>query len=80
MIDYNGLKEGFKNAGICSGDTVLIHSAMTPIGYVEGGAKTVAEALIDTVGKPFGVHHYCRRIFKHRQIRKKHTERNRQKQ
>lgn len=51
MIDYNGLKEGFKNAGICRGDTVLIHSAMTPIGYVEGGAKTVAEALIDTVGK-----------------------------
>lgn len=51
MTDYNALRGGFKRAGICPGDTVLIHSAMTPIGYVEGGAQTVARALIDTVGE-----------------------------
>ncbi len=51
MVNYNDLKTGFEKAGICRGDTVLIHSAMTPIGYVEGGAETVAKALIDVVGK-----------------------------
>ena len=50
MVTYNDLTAGFKKAGIENGDTVLIHSAMTPIGFVEGGAKTVAKALIDVVG------------------------------
>lgn len=50
MVTYDDLTAGFKKAGIESGDTVLIHSAMTPIGFVEGGAKTVAKALIDVVG------------------------------
>ncbi len=50
-VAYSDLLNGFKNAGICEGDTVLIHSAMTPIGNVVGGARSVANALIETVGK-----------------------------
>ncbi len=50
-VTYKDLRNGFENAGICKGDTVLIHSAMTPIGNVEGGAKSVAKALIDAVGE-----------------------------
>ena len=38
-VSYAELVEGFKNAGISAGDVVLVHSAMTPIGNVEGGAK-----------------------------------------
>lgn len=49
-VTYSQLVEDFKRAGIESGDTVLIHSALTPIGYVDGGAKTVAQALRDVIG------------------------------
>ena len=50
-VTYSQLVQDFKRAGICAGDTVLIHSAMTPIGYVEGGAPTVAKALYDVIGE-----------------------------
>lgn len=50
-VTYEDLLNDFESAGICKGDTVLIHSAMTPIGNVEGGAKSVARALIDSVGE-----------------------------
>lgn len=42
---YSQLVQDLKSAGIESGDNVLIHSALTPIGYHDGGAKTVAQAL-----------------------------------
>lgn len=40
---------GFAKLGITAGDTVLIHSALRPFGYVEGGAQTIAQALYDSV-------------------------------
>ena len=36
--------------GICPGDILLVHSALTSIGYVEGGADSVIDALCDAVG------------------------------
>lgn len=30
-VTYEDLLNDFESAGICKGDTVLIHSAMTPI-------------------------------------------------
>lgn len=47
-------KGDFKNQleeiGIIAGDTVLVHSAMSKIGFVDGGPKTVVNALLETVG------------------------------
>lgn len=48
------LKEDLVNdlikAGVKSGDTLLVHSSLSKIGYVEEGPKTVVEALLDVVG------------------------------
>ena len=35
--------------GIRPGDTLLVHSALTSIGYVEGGADSVIDAFCDAV-------------------------------
>ncbi len=44
------LVEGFKGLGLGEGDIVLIHSSLRSFGYVEGGASTVIDALLDVVG------------------------------
>lgn len=40
----------FKSIGIQQGDSLLVHSSLSKIGYVEGGAKTVVDALLEVVG------------------------------
>lgn len=42
--------ECLKGLGIQKGDTVLVHSSLSRLGTVEGGAQTVVEALLNTVG------------------------------
>lgn len=37
-------------AGVEQGDLLFVHSAMRPFGRVEGGAQTVADALVEAVG------------------------------
>ena len=36
--------------GIQKGDVILMHSALSSIGYVEGGADTVIDAVLETIG------------------------------
>jgi len=36
--------------GIVEGDTVFFHSSMKSIGYIEGGADTVIDAFLETIG------------------------------
>lgn len=38
-------------AGVEKGDSIFVHSALRPFGFVEGGAQTVAEALAESVGE-----------------------------
>ena len=49
------IKEDIKNAltevGLKAGDTVMVHTSLSGIGYVVGGAQTIIEALIETVGE-----------------------------
>lgn len=45
------LLKAFKEIGIESGDTVLVHSSLSKIGYIENGAKDVVEALLESVAK-----------------------------
>jgi aminoglycoside 3-N-acetyltransferase len=40
---------GLRSLGVQSGDLLLVHSSLSSFGRVEGGAKTVAEALIESV-------------------------------
>lgn len=41
---------GLQKLGLGSGHSVLVHSSLRSLGFVEGGANTVIEALLETVG------------------------------
>ncbi len=45
------LVKEFKNIGICEGIELEVHSSLSSFGYVEGGADTVIEALMECVGE-----------------------------
>lgn len=44
------LVTSFRDAGIESGDHILVHSSLSSLGWVEGGADAVVDALIWAVG------------------------------
>ncbi len=50
-LSKNDLKTAFRNVGIDSGDTLLVHSSLSKIGYVEDGPKTVVNALLEILGE-----------------------------
>ncbi len=54
QVRYMDALQGFQDAGIVPGDTVLIQSALRPFGYVEDGGVTIAKALCEAVGKEAG--------------------------
>jgi len=35
--------------GIAAGDTLMVHSSLSSIGYVEGGPNTVIDALLEVL-------------------------------
>lgn len=41
---------GLKDLGVKRGDILMVHSALSSLGHVEGGADTVIDALIEAVG------------------------------
>lgn len=50
IIYKDSLIEDLKSLGIKEGDNVIVHSSLSKIGYVDGGAQTVIDALSETVG------------------------------
>ncbi|KAM5368776.1 hypothetical protein ACJZ2D_009330 [Fusarium nematophilum] len=44
------LVNDFKNLGVLSGETLLLHSSLSSIGWVCGGAEVVVQALLDVLG------------------------------
>ena len=50
-ITKEELVRAFVSAGLEKGDTVMVHTSLSKIGYVCGGAQTVIEALIEAVGE-----------------------------
>ena len=51
LITKSYLKEELKRIGIKQGDTIMVHSSLSKLGFVCGGEVTVVEALIEAVGK-----------------------------
>ena len=45
------LIKDFIKIGIKKGDSVFIHSSLSKIGFVDGGAETIVDALFETVGE-----------------------------
>lgn len=50
IIDKEDIEFSLELMGIKKGDVILVHSSLSSIGYVQGGADTVIDALIDSVG------------------------------
>jgi aminoglycoside 3-N-acetyltransferase len=50
MLTKTDLIVAFRAVGLTEGDLVLVHSALRTLGPVEGGADTVIDALLETVG------------------------------
>ena len=49
-VTKSDIIEGLRGLGIGSGDTVFFHNSLSSMGYVEGGAETVIDGFLDTVG------------------------------
>jgi aminoglycoside 3-N-acetyltransferase len=49
-ITINDISRDLRNLGLSAGDTVLVHSSLSSLGFVEGGPETVIDALLETVG------------------------------
>ena len=51
MHTFESLIEDLQNLGVAWGDVVFVHSSFKSIGYVEGGAEAVVEALVAVLGE-----------------------------
>ncbi len=51
MTSRERIYEDLIKLGLTEGDTVIVHSSLSSMGNVEGGAETVIEALSDVIGK-----------------------------
>lgn len=49
-VDKPDIEKGLRGLGLTRGDVVFLHSSLKSLGYVEGGPRTVLDALLDTVG------------------------------
>lgn len=50
MLTENEIKRGLLELGLKSGDSVMTHSSLKSLGYVDGGADAVIDALLDVLG------------------------------
>ncbi|OFX17171.1 MAG: hypothetical protein A2Z18_02770 [Armatimonadetes bacterium RBG_16_58_9] len=50
MVTKQDIIEGLRKLGLRDGDLVLVHSSLSSFGKVDGGAETVVDALLETVG------------------------------
>ena len=50
-ITKEDILEAFQSVGLANGSAVMVHTSLSRLGYVCGGAQTVIEALIETVGE-----------------------------
>ena len=49
-VTQSDIQASLRAAGIRPGDTLLVHSSLKSMGYVEGGADAVIDALLGTLG------------------------------
>ena len=51
IITLQKIVSDLKKCGIQTGDDLLVHSSLSSIGYVEKGAETIINALLQVVGE-----------------------------
>lgn len=50
LLVKEDLIRAFKKAGVCQGQTLMVHASLSSLGFVCGGTQVVIEALIECVG------------------------------
>lgn len=50
QVTRSDIAEGLRTVGVAPGSVVLMHSSLSAMGYVDGGADAVVEGLLDVVG------------------------------
>lgn len=50
-VSKAAIKRGLRELGLGKGDIVVVHSALSSFGKVAGGARTVVDALLETIGE-----------------------------
>jgi len=50
MVSKQDIVNGLRELGLAAGDTVVVHSALSSFGEVDGGADTVVDALLEVLG------------------------------
>jgi len=50
-VTQRDIEDGLQKLGISRGDAVEVHSSLSSFGYVQGGASTVIDALMNVVGE-----------------------------
>lgn len=50
IVTYDDILNGLRKLGIEHGMSIMVHSSLSSFGWVEGGAMTVIQALMDAVG------------------------------
>ena len=51
VVTKSDIKRGFRALGLNKGDIIGVHSSLSSFGRVEGGADSVVDAMLETVGK-----------------------------
>ena len=54
VVRYEDIVTNLRVLGIKEGDTLLVHSALSSMGKVDGGPATVIRALLDLLGEKKG--------------------------
>jgi aminoglycoside 3-N-acetyltransferase len=50
MVTKQDIVAGLRQMGLVQGDIVMLHSSLSSMGQVDGGAKTVVDAFLDALG------------------------------
>jgi len=51
-LTSDSIQAGLRALGLRTGDRVLLHSSLSSLGWVEGGADAVLDAVLATIGEP----------------------------
>ena len=50
LVTPDAIKTALKDIGVQKGQAVMVHTSLSSLGYVCGGAQSVIEALLESVG------------------------------
>lgn len=50
LVTPNDIATALKDIGVQKGQTIMVHTSLSSLGYVCGGAQSVIEALLERVG------------------------------